>query len=249
MWLTIDVEEVTDMNFNILWKENPKIDYERYIDNFLEVADDKNTTAFVLGSFAKKHPKIVEKLSKHIEVASHGLNHNLIYKEGFNKWNDGIIESKKILEDITSKEIKGYRSPSWSLPFDKKYYGALVDAGYSYSSSYFPMKNYMYGNNINKTTPFKIYTQNGIIEERPISKKIIPFSGGFYLRVLPLWLLKIMFKNTDNSILYIHPYELIDKNLLNLFKNSADKNLDYFLAFYHLGYAKNKLKKIVDEVY
>jgi len=248
MWLTTDIEEVVDMNFNVLWKREPKIDYERYIDYFLEIAKNKNATAFVLGSFAKKYPDIVKKISNAgVEIASHSLKHKLVYAESFNEWISEINESKKILEDLIGKEVIGYRSPSWTLPFKKKYYNELVKAGYKYSSSYFPMKNYMYGNSINKTTPFKIYTESGIIEERPIPKNIIPFSGGFYLRVLPLWLLKKLFKK--NSVLYIHPYELIDKNLIKYFWDDADKNIDYFLAFIHLGYAKDKIKRIVDEIY
>ena len=249
MWITMDVEEVTDMNFNVLWKNQPQIDYEKYIDYFIEYTKGKNATAFVLGSFAKKYPELVKKLSNHVEIASHSFYHKLIYKEKFDEWEKEINDAKKLLEDLISKEVVGYRSPSWTLPFDKKYYAALAKAGYKFSSSYFPMKNYMYGNSINKTTPFKIYTENGIIEERPIPKNVIPFSGGFYLRVLPLWLLKLLFKKTKNSVLYIHPYELIDKNLIKFFWNNADKNLDYFLAFYHFGMAKDKLRKIINEVY
>ena len=249
MWITIDVEEVTDMNFNVLWNNNPQIDYEKELDFFVEVTKNKNTTAFVLGSFAKKYPQIIKKLSQNVEIASHGFYHKLIYKESFEEWKMEISDAKKYLEDLIGKEVKGYRSPSWSLPFDKKYYQALFDCGYSYSSSYFPMKNYMYGNSINKTIPFKIYVNGGVIEERPIPKNIIPFGGGFYLRVLPLWILKLMFKKTKNPVLYIHPYELLDKNLIKFFWNNANKNLDYFLAFIHNGNTKNKLKKIIDEIY
>jgi len=249
MWITMDIEEVTDMNFDVLWTKNPQIDYEKYIDFFIEITKGKKVTTFVLGSFAKKYPHIIKKISKNVEIASHGFYHKLIYKESFDEWKKEINDSKKLLEDLIGKKVVGYRSPSWSLPFEKKYYQALFDSGYLYSSSYFPMKNYMYGNSINKVVPFKVYVDGGFIEERPIAKKIIPFSGGFYFRVLPLWLLKILFKNTKNPILYIHPYELIDKNLIKFFWKSADKNLDYFLAFIHNGNTQNKLKEIVNEIY
>ncbi len=246
IWITIDVEEVTDMNFGVKWKNTPAIDYEKHIDSFLSLKADQKATAFILGSFAKKYPHIVKKLSDNgVEIACHGLQHNLIYKEGFDKWSKRVKEAKEILENIIDKDVVGYRSPSWSLPFEKKYYEVLAKEGFRYSSSYFPMKNYMYGNSINKKSPFYIYTKYGKIQERPIPKYIIPFSGGFYLRVLPLWLLKILFKKVENPILYIHPYELIEKNLLLFFKNSAGFNIDYFLAFYSLGYAKDKISKIL----
>jgi len=248
IWLTLDVEEVTDMNFDVKWTENPPLEYEKYVDTFIEFAKNHNATAFVLGSFAKKYPYIVQKLSKNgIEIACHGLNHNLVYTEDFDTWSKDLVHAKKILEELTCKPVLGYRSPSWSMPFEKRYYEFLAQAGFSYSSSYFPMKNYMYGNNINKKTRFNIYTKYGQVQERPISKNIIPFSGGFYLRVLPLWLLKILFKKTRNPILYIHPYELMETNLLGYFKKYATYNLDYFLAFYASSYAKNKIKALLSE--
>jgi len=246
IWVTLDVEEVMDMNFSVKWKSEPKIDYEKYIDYFIQLSRGCKTTAFVLGDFAKKYPQIVKKISNSgIEIACHGLKHNFVYKEGFEDWSRRLKESKELLEELIDREVLGYRSPSWSMPFEKRYYKELARLGFKYSSSYFPMKNYMYGNSIDKKEPFFIATEFGKIEERPIPKYIIPFSGGFYLRVLPLWILNILFKKAENSVLYIHPYELMDKNLLRFFKKYADKNLDYFLAFYSTGYGVNKLKSIL----
>jgi hypothetical protein len=248
MWLTIDVEEVTDMNFDVKWHQTPQLEYEKYIDSFIKFAKGRNATAFVLGSFAQKYPNIVKKLADNgIEIACHGLHHNLVYKEDFEVWKEELIEAKKILENLISKPVLGYRSPSWSMPFEKEYYEALAEAGFRYSSSYFPMKNYMYGNSINKKSPFYIYTKYGKVQERPIAKKVIPFSGGFYLRVLPLWLLKVVFGKTENPVLYIHPYELMEMNLLRYFKRYASFNLDYFLAFYASSPAKKKIEALLDE--
>ena len=39
----------------------------------------------------------------------------------------------------------------------------------------------------------------------------------------------------------------MDKNLLHYFKKYAACNVDYFLAFYTLDYAKNKIKALLDE--
>ena len=248
IWLTIDVEEITDMNFNIRWKQTPEINYAKHIDSFIEFSKGHKSTAFILGSFAKKYPELVKKLSDNdIEIACHGYYHELVYKQSFEQWSEQLAEAKSLLEEITSKQVTGYRSPSWSMPFEKKYYTELARLGFSYSSSYFPMKNYMYGNSINKKEFFDIHTTSGIVQERPIVKNIIPFSGGFYLRVLPLWLLKILFKNRSNSILYIHPYELETKNLLLLLRKYAGFNLDYILAFYSTGYAKNKIISILND--
>jgi len=64
IWLTIDVEEITDMNFNIKWKKSPAIDYEQRIDTFIKLAKNYKATAFVLGSFAEKYPYLIQKLSR-----------------------------------------------------------------------------------------------------------------------------------------------------------------------------------------
>jgi hypothetical protein len=246
IWLTIDVEDVTDMNFKIQWKKKPEIDYEKTIDSFIELGRGQKATAFVLGSFAQKYPHLIKRLSESgIEIGCHGFNHNLIYTETFEQWLKEIKESKRLLEEMLSKKVVGYRSVNWSMPFEKEYYEELVKMGFEYSSSYFPMKNYMYGNKINKKEPFTIYTDSGNIEERPVVRDIIPFCGGFYLRVLPLWVLKYFFKKTKNPTLYIHPYELIDANLLSYFQKYASFNLDYFLAFYVSSLSKNKIKEIL----
>lgn len=246
IWPTIDVEGITDMNFNIKWKADAHIDYERRIDAFIELCKNRKATAFILGSFAKKYPALVKKLSDNdIEIACHGYNHELVYKQSIEQWSQELKSAKALLEQITGKQVVGYRSPSWSMPFKKQYYEHLARLGFSYSSSYFPMKNYMYGNSIDKKQYFDIYTSSGVIQERPIVKNIIPFSGGFYLRVLPLWLLKILFKRTKNPIIYIHPYELEDKNMLFSQREHAGFNLDYILAFYATGNTKKKLRSIL----
>jgi len=248
IWLTIDVEAVTDMNFDVHWKEMPFVEYEKYIDSFLVLSKNHNATAFVLGSFAKKYPHIIQKLAQNgVEIACHGLYHNLVYQESFEQWSRELTEAKNILEDLVGKPVVGYRSPSWSLPFEKRYYEFLAKVGFEYSSSYFPMKNYMYGNSIDKKAPFMIYTEYGAVQERPIVKNIIPFSGGFYLRVLPLWLLKILFKKSNNIVLYVHPYELMEVNLLYYFKKYVPVNLDYFLAFYASSSVRKKIEVLLDE--
>ena len=252
IWLTIDVEEIVDTNFNIKWKSKVDVDYEQLIDNWLKLNDELNykSTCFVLGSFAKKYPHLVKKLSMSgHEIASHGMNHDLVNKIPFEEWKESLKKSKMILEDITGKKVYGYRSASWSLPFDKKYYEELILSGYTYSSSYFPLKTYMYGNRINKKEPFIINTDSGQIKEIPIIKCAFPFSGGFYLRVLPLYLEQYLFRSIIlagyKPVLYIHPYELMNRNLINYFIKHAYISIDFLLAFYSSKLPKDKIRRII----
>ena len=251
LWLTIDIEEIEDANFNITPKRALHLDYESILKRWDELCQKHHllSTAFVLAKFAKKHPHIIQFLSQagH-EIACHGLRHELIYNIPFDTWYKETKEAKKILEDIVGKDIKGFRAPSWSMPFQKHYYEALADLGFAYSSSYFPFKTYMYGNKIDRKLPFVIYTSSGTITEIPIAKNIIPFSGGFYLRTLPLFLIRYLLKNLMKQavkpIIYIHPYELLP-NLFGRFKKDVECNRAYIFTFFALGDSYKKIDTIV----
>lgn len=252
MWLTIDVEELTDTNFALRTKRPVQLEYETLIDRWLELCAeaDYRSTCFILGSFTEKFPKLVKKLHENgHEIASHGNDHRLVYEMGLEEWKHSIADSKKRLEDLTGAEVKGYRSASWSLPFEKQYYETLLECGYKYSSSYFPMKTYMYGNTIDKKTPFYITTSHGKILEIPVLKQGIPFSGGFYLRVLPLAILQQLFNSTIHKghkpVLYIHPYEMTEKNMMRYFSEYYGINLDFLLAFFSTSAPVDKIRKIL----
>jgi len=252
LWLTIDIEQLADANFGVTIVQDPQIDYEKIIDEWIEMCAQLNikTTCFVLGSFAKKYPQSIQKLAQNgHEIASHGLTHELVYNQSFEEFQHSITESKRILEEITHQKVTGYRSASWSLPFDKKYYNALAKAGYSYSSSYFPFKTYMYGNSIDRKAPFTISTPSGEITEFPLLKSYLPFSGGFYLRVFPLWLItffiKILLRQGNKPIIYTHPYEISGKYLLWRMKDKIKINLAYLLAFAETTPTQKKLQKLL----
>jgi len=254
IWLTIDIEEIINTNFHINWRSNPEVNYEKAINNWINLCSQLNckSTCFVLGSFAKAHPNLIKKLSENgHEIASHGMDHRLVNKIDIVQWQESIENSKKILEDVSGSRVIGYRAASWSMPFEKQYYEILARNGYEFSSSYFPMKTYMYGNSIDRKDPFIINTDFGEIKEIPVPKFIIPFSGGFYLRTLPLVLQKYLFKKLRNGnhkpVIYIHPYELFNKNMLLDYYKSTSLNIDYFLAFFSSSNPVEKIKSICKE--
>lgn len=251
IWLTIDIEELCDTNFRITWKQKENLDYAILLNGWMELCEHLNlkSTCFILGSFAKKHPDIIKQLSKNgHEIASHGNTHELVYEMEYDAWCQSISDSKKFLEDLCGLEVIGYRSASWSLPFEKRYYEGLARHGYRYSSSYFPFKTYMYGNSIDKKKPFDISTEAGIIREIPLAKKYIPFSGGLYLRVLPSFLQRHLSQRLISEdirpIVYVHPYELADTNLLGGMSTKAKIGKDYILAFAGTGKIRKKIERL-----
>ena len=59
---------------------------------------------------------------------------------------DDITRAKSILEGLSGQEVRGYRAPSFSIGTDNQWaFDCLVEAGYSYSSSVYPIKHDHYG--------------------------------------------------------------------------------------------------------
>ena len=82
------------------------------LDLFLELLHENNVTCtfFVLGWLADKHPDLVRRVSAfNHDIASHGYMHEIIRDIGADRFREDIRRSKKLLEDLTGKEVKGYR--------------------------------------------------------------------------------------------------------------------------------------------
>ena len=73
-------------------------------------------TFFVLGLVAEQHPEVVKVIveSGH-ELASHGYSHKKIYLQTQNEFRQETQRAKKLLEDISGKEVDGYRAASFSI--------------------------------------------------------------------------------------------------------------------------------------
>ncbi len=114
----------------------------------LLAAHQTKATFFILGWVAERYPGLVREIdaSGH-EIASHGYRHRLIYQLTPQQFQDYLERSKKILEDLLGKPIRGYRATSFSIT--QKTWWALdliQEAGFSYDSSIFPIGHHdLYG--------------------------------------------------------------------------------------------------------
>jgi polysaccharide deacetylase family protein (PEP-CTERM system associated) len=130
-----------------------------------------------------------------------------------------IRKSKTILEGIIGTSVNGYRAPTFSITEKTSWaYEILLQEGYSYSSSVYPIWHDRYGwpkfgNDPRQMTSDK----NGEIWEVPLTVGSIgpfriPFGGGGYLRAYPFLLTKALFRNLSrkggHGVVYIHPWEL-----------------------------------------
>jgi polysaccharide deacetylase family protein (PEP-CTERM system associated) len=196
---------------------------EANTQNVLGILADCGVTGtfFVLGWIAEKHPEIVRAIGEagH-EVASHGYDHHLVYRQTPEEFRADIRRAKKILEDVLGKPILGYRAPTFSITRRSQWaHRILAEEGYVYSSSVFPVRHDRYGWPEFGGRPKNIDVGDGLsIWEFPLpflelGKVLIPFGGGGYLRIYPFWmtkaLLKMGIRNKENTtVLYFHPWEI-----------------------------------------
>jgi polysaccharide deacetylase family protein (PEP-CTERM system associated) len=226
--LTIDLEEyfhVSAFETHINQSDWPQFQ-SRVVEStntLLELFSQHRAKAtfFCLGVVAKEHPDLIQKIASHgHEIASHGWDHKRVHTLSRKEFTEDLLQSKKILEDITLQPVKGYRAPSFSIHPEKTpwAYDCLAEAGYSYSSSQHPIAHDHYGNVDGSRIPY--YPQNSDVCEIPITtvrygKRQLPCAGGGFFRVLPLFWFKHALKKANNQDVrtnfYLHPWE-IDPN-------------------------------------
>jgi polysaccharide deacetylase family protein (PEP-CTERM system associated) len=105
------------------------------------------TTFFILGWLAERYPHLIRKIKEEgHEIACHGYAHKLIYTQSKEEFRNDIRKAKAILEDITGSEVLGYRAPSYSITQKSKWaLEILMEEGFKYDSSIFPIHHDFYG--------------------------------------------------------------------------------------------------------
>lgn len=226
--LTIDVEDyfnVTGFESRIKFEDwgNYECRVEANTDKLLTILRGHHVKAtfFVLGWIAEKYPALVGRIYEEgHEIASHSYAHRLVYKQTKNEFREDLKRSKGALEDIIGDRVIGYRAPSYSIIKNSLWaLDILMDEGFSYDSSIFPIRRDRYGIPNGKRFPYLIYGTNGhSILELPLSTVVvlnsnIPIAGGGYLRLFPFrfiqWGLKrINEKENQPAVIYLHPWEI-----------------------------------------
>ncbi len=222
----------------------------------LEILSETGTkiTFFVLGYVAEKYPELIAEIHKEgHEIASHSYSHKLVYNLTPQQFDADLKKSISILSSICGEQIFGFRAPSWSVSKELDwFFEILAENNISYDSSLFPFKTFLYGDNKNPRFGhvISVSKKRNICEIPPsvgsIFSKRFPFSGGFYLRVLPYRLIKQFInsynKNQNPVVMYFHPWELdINQPKINL------KKRDKFIQYYNISTVEKKLKKILRE--
>jgi polysaccharide deacetylase family protein (PEP-CTERM system associated) len=176
-------------------------------------------TFFILAWNVKRHPELPRMIATagH-EIASHGYAHGLAYELGPEPFRQDVERSKKLLEDVTGTPVVGYRAPSFSITKRSLWaLDVLLDLGFQYDSSIFPVRDPLYGIPGARRFPFPVTRNGRTLTEFPISTvrwagRTLPVGGGAYLRLMPYrytrWGLRRLEKERRPAILYVHPWEL-----------------------------------------
>lgn len=229
--LTIDVEDYFHVNAFARqirpdeWHTFP-LRVENSTRRILDMLDEFSVKAtfFILGWVAERTPSLVKEIyNRGHEIACHGYGHQLIYELTPQQFRDDIYRAKNILEDICGESVCGYRAPSYSIT-DRSLWAldVLVEEGFTYDSSIFPISHDVYGIPGGKRFIHNIPTHYGKITEFPLStfpigmwrwQQRLPIAGGGYLRLLPATLVawaidSINIKEKQPVIVYFHPWEI-----------------------------------------
>lgn len=224
--LTIDVEDyfqVSAFASHIPRESWPSLPcrVERNVDCILTLLNDTNikATFFTLGWIAERYPAMVRRIADagH-ELASHGYAHLRASDQSPEEFMEDISRSKKLIENISGLPVLGYRAPSFSIGARNLWaLDLLLNAGYRYSSSIYPIAHDHYG--MPNAPRFAFYPkgESGLLEIPITTVRImhrnLPAGGGGYFRFFPYqlskWLIgRVNRQDKQPGIFYFHPWEL-----------------------------------------
>lgn len=224
--LTVDVEDYFQVS--AFEKHIPKSHWdrmpcriERNIEAILSMFAGHGVqgTFFTLGWIAVRYPAIVRKIvdAGH-ELASHGFSHGRASEQSRDEFSEDVVTAKKMLEDIAGVAVRGYRAPSFSIgPTNLWALESLAKAGYTYSSSIYPVRHDHYGLPDAPRFNFRPEHAPDILEIPVTTVRMwnhnLPAGGGGYFRLMPYsvsrWCLRrVNHHDRQPCVFYFHPWEL-----------------------------------------
>ena len=209
----------------------------------------------MLGWIAKRYPNVVKKISEQgHEVASHGMNHQLVYKQKQDIFRHETKDSKSLLQYLSQQEVMGYRAATYSITKQSLWaLDILYEEGFRYDSSIFPMRHDKYGIADAYPEPHVLKTPAGYeLVEFPISTAKIkwltlPVAGGGYFRIFPYmytqWGLGSINSKNKPFVFYLHPWE-VDSEQPRINGISA---FSRFRHYTNLNRCYHRLEKLFDD--
>jgi len=228
------------------------------IDKIIDLLriNETSATFFMVGELLEIEPTLLDKILENgHEIAFHTMHHTKIDNENFQ---ENFSKELQHFSKLTNHKSKGFRAPTFSLNKNSSWIiDFLAENNYQYDSSVVPAKSHLYGLPNAEIKPYRTSTScfeknspNGKLIEFPllVTKffgKVIPAGGGFYLRFLPLNIIKNAIKNYEKqnipATFYIHSWELTPEFMPKIklpFKDS-------FITYHNLDSAFKKMDNLL----
>ena len=178
-------------------------------------------TFFIVGGVASAHPAMVHRIvAAGHEVACHSHRHELVWRQTPDEFREDVLRAKAVLENLSGQQVLGYRAPNYPIgPKQTWAYDILLEAGFRYDSSTYPILHDRYGQLGAPRFPYEL-RRNGHehLVEFPIGTTRLcginlPIGGGGYFRLLPLeWtrrgIQRVNAREGQPIMFYFHPWEL-----------------------------------------
>ncbi len=257
--LTIDVEDYFQVSALAPYIERSRWEtmpcrVERNVDVILGLLTEHRATAtfFTLGWIAERYPAVVRRIvdGGH-ELASHGYSHHRATEQSHTDFRDDVVRAKAVLEQIAGREVRGYRAPSFSIGHANLWaFDCLLDAGYRYSSSVYPVRHDHYGMPDAPRFPFEV--RPGLIEIPVTTSRMmntnVPTGGGGYFRLFPYPVSKWLIQRVNRldqkpAMFYFHPWE-IDPGQPRIREADAKTRFRHYV---NLHRNEDKLKRLLSD--
>ena len=222
--LTVDVEDYFQVSALAphfdrgTWDAQP-CRVERNVQRLLALFNETGARAtfFTLGWIAERYPQLVRDIvAGGHELASHGYGHQRASEQSREVFGDDVRRAKALLEDLGGQPVQGYRAPSFSIGMGNLWaFDVLLEAGYRYSSSVYPVQHDHYG--MPDAPRFPYESRPGLLEIPITTTRLLgrnlPAGGGGYFRLAPYevsrWALRRVNELDQRpAIFYFHPWEI-----------------------------------------
>jgi len=230
------------------------------LDKILEMLrkNDALATFFVVGELLESNPEIFDKIMENEhEIAFHTMYHTKIDSPNFKENFRNEIEK---FSELTNKKSRGFRAPTFSLNDTSSWIvDSLSEYDYLYDSSVVPAKTDLYGIPNAEIKPYRISsdslekdTTDGKLIEFPllVTKflgKKVPAAGGFYLRTLPMGVIKNAIKKYEKqgipASFYIHSWELTPEYMPKI-ELPLKEN---FVTYHNINKAYNRMDELLKQ--
>jgi len=213
--ITIDFEDFAhDLKRDLgIWETGPLRDEALWrsfyrIEEFKKAKGIDGITFFCTGIVAKKCPSLIKEIAAAgNEVACHYYYHDSLVKDGYQKVEKNLGIAKEVLQNITQKEVIGFRAPGFSVdPHDIQMF-EIISKYFRYDSSLSSVR-FNENNTKLKEVDLLYFPLNSI----KIAGKNVQL-GGSFLKIIPNFILRNIIKNAKVNEeviqLYLHPYEFL----------------------------------------